>query len=321
MYFAKDGSISSLIDLTNDKELCGEYLNRLTVYSDPKLYYNAWDINMKYTSMRKWQFKLIKHKSYIDGVKVVMENTYTFKDSTIIQKVILTKGSSAVVFDTKVDWKEAYKMLRADFRPSVYSDTVNCDIQFGNFDRSTLEDTSVRKAQFEICAHKFVNLDEENYGVALLNNCKYGYRVKNGLISLNLLRSPKNPDPKCDMGEHNFIYVFYPHEGKWQESDVVKYGYTLNNPLIVKEQAVAIDNLFDIDGDVILETVKVSEDGKGIVARVYERYGRDCAATIKPKFEFKKVYESNMIEDELKEIEVEEFEFGKYEVKTLIFEL
>jgi len=321
VYFAKDGSISSLIDLTNDKELCGEYLNRLTVYSDPKLYYNAWDINMKYTSMRKWQFKLIKHKSYIDGVKVVMENTYTFKDSTIIQKVILTKGSSAVVFDTKVDWKEAYKMLRADFRPSVYSDTVNCDIQFGNFDRSTLEDTSVRKAQFEICAHKFVNLDEENYGVALLNNCKYGYRVKNGLISLNLLRSPKNPDPKCDMGEHNFIYVFYPHEGKWQESDVVKYGYTLNNPLIVKEQAVAIDNLFDIDGDVILETVKVSEDGKGIVARVYERYGRDCAAIIKPKFEFKKVYESNMIEDELKEVEVEEFDFGKYEVKTLIFEL
>ncbi|MDE6372350.1 MAG: alpha-mannosidase, partial [Clostridia bacterium] len=200
VHFAKDGSIDSLVDLTSGKELCNDYLNKLTVYSDPKMYYNAWDIKMNYTNMRKWQFKLESHKSYVDGVSVIMENIYTFKDSTIIQKVTLTKGSAMVVFDTTVDWRETYKMLRADFRPSVYSDTVNCDIQFGNFDRSTLEDTSVRKAQFEICAHKFVNVDDGDYGVALLINCKYGDRAKNGLLSLNLLRSPKSPDPQCDMG-------------------------------------------------------------------------------------------------------------------------
>ncbi|MDE5756810.1 MAG: alpha-mannosidase [Clostridia bacterium] len=321
VHFAKDGTIDSLVDLTNNKELCGDYLNKLTVYSDPKMYYNAWDINIKYTDMRKWQFKLESHKSYLDGASVIMENIYTFKDSTIIQKVTLTKGDSAVVFDTAVDWREAYKMLRADFRPSVYSDTVNCDIQFGNFDRSTLEDTSVRKAQFEICAHKFINVDNGDYGVALLNDCKYGYRAKNGLLSLNLLRSPKSPDPECDMGEHKFTYVFYPHEGKWSDSDVVKRGYALNNKLIVKEATPVIDNLFEIDGDVILETVKVSEDGKGIVARIYERCGRDCKATVKAKFPCMKVYESNMIEDDLKAVDSDDFEFGKYEVKTLIFTL
>ena len=321
VHFAKDGTIDSLIDLTNNKELCGDYLNKLTVYSDPKMYYNAWDINIKYTGMRKWQFKLESHKSYVDGASVIMENIYTFKDSTVIQKVTLTKGSGMVVFDTTVDWRESYKMLRADFRPSVYSDTVNCDIQFGNFDRSTLEDTSVRKAQFEICAHKFVNVDDGDYGVALLNNCKYGYRAKDGLLSLNLLRSPKSPDPECDMGEHKFVYAFYPHEGKWSDSDVVKQGYALNNPLIIKEETPALDNLFEIDGDVILETVKVSEDKKSIVARIYERGGKDCRATIKAKFPCKKVYESNMIEADLKEAENYYFDFGKYEVKTLIFTL
>ncbi|MDE7191069.1 MAG: alpha-mannosidase [Clostridia bacterium] len=321
VHFAKDGTIDSLIDLSNDKELCGDYLNKLTVYSDPKMYYNAWDIKMDYPNMRKWRFKLESHKSYIDGVSVIMENIYTFKDSTIIQKVTLTKGSAMVVFDTTVDWRETYKMLRADFRPSVYSDTVNCDIQFGNFDRSTLEDTSVRKAQFEICAHKFVNVDDGDYGVALLNNCKYGYRAKSGLLSLNLLRSPKSPDPQCDMGEHRFTYAFYPHEGKWNDCDLVKQAYALNNPLIVKEETPNFDNLFDIDGDVILETVKVSEDGKGIVARIYERNGRDCHATVKAKFPCKNVYESNMIEADLKAVESQDFDFGKYEVKTLLFEL
>ena len=319
--FAKDGSINSLEDLSNGRQLCGDYLNKLTVYSDPKSYYNAWDINIDYPKMRKWHFKLDASKAYIDGARVIMENIYSFKDSSIIQKVVLNIGDGAVFFDTQVDWRESHKMLRADFRPSVYSDTVNCDIQFGNVDRSTLEDTSVRKAQFEICAHKFVNVDDGDYGVALLNNCKYGYRAKDGLLSLNLLRSPKSPDPECDMGDHHFVYAFYPHKGAWQESDLVKKAYCLNNPLIVRENLPQIDNIFDVDGDVIIETVKVSEDKSGIVLRVYERCGKDCEVTIKPKFDYKEVFETNMIERDAKKVDGDIYKFGKYEVLTLLYKL
>lgn len=319
--FAKDGSISSIVNLNCSKELSKGGLNLLTVYSDPKMYYNAWDININYPKMRKWKFKLESSKTYLDGARVIRESIYTFRDSIVIQKVILTKGDAAVVFDTTVDWRETNKMLRADFYPTVYSDTVNCDIQFGNVDRSTLEDTSIRKAQFEICAHKFVNVNDGEYGVALLNNCKYGYRVKNGLISLNLLRSPKYPDPECDMGEHKFSYAFYPYAGKWQDSDLVKKAYCFNNPLIVKESAPKLESLFDIDGGVILETVKVSEDNSGIVARIYERYGRDCIAKITPKFNCRGVYESNMLEYDLKPVESSEFKFGKYEIKTLVYKI
>ncbi|MDE5616199.1 MAG: alpha-mannosidase, partial [Clostridia bacterium] len=268
--FAKDGSIISLVDLSDGKELSKDGLNKLTVYSDPKSYYDAWDINIDYPKMRKGRFKLESNRSYIDGARVVMENIYSYKNSSIIQKVYMNKNDGAVYFDTHVDWRESHKMLRADFYPSVYSDTVNCDIQFGNVDRSTLEDTSVRKAQFEICAHKFVNVDCDGYGLALINDCKYGHRVKSGLISLNLLRSPKYPDPECDMGEHHFTYALYPHKGVWQESDVVAKAYCLNNPLIVKEQTPSVKKLFEINGDVIAETVKLSEDKKGLILRVYE---------------------------------------------------
>lgn len=318
--FAKDGSICSLFDKKNKKELANGYLNKLVVYSDPRMHYNAWDINIDYPKMPKYRFVPVESTSYIDGVQAVRQTTYKYHNSVLVQKVILTQGSMLVDFDTKVDWDEAYKMLRADFSPSVYGDVVNCDIQFGNVDRSTLDDTPVHKAQFEICAHKFVNVDDEDYGVGVLNDCKYGYRVKQGIISLNLLRSPKYPDPSCDICEHTFRYAFYPHEGKWQNSDIVENAYCYNNPLIVGETS-DIGALFDIKGDVIIETIKVSEDKKGIVLRVLERKGNECVATIKPLFEYKKAFECDMIEGNRQNIDKLNMKFGKYEVKTLYFEL
>ncbi len=319
--FAKDGSIVSLVDLSDGRQLCKEGFNKLVVYSDPKSYYDAWDIDINYPKMRKSRFKLESSKSYIDGARAVMENIYSYRSSSIIQKVYLNKNDGAIYFDTQADWRESHKMLRADFYPAVYSDTVNCDIQFGNVDRSALEDTPIRKAQFEICAHKFVNVDECDYGLALINDCKYGHRVKNGLISLNLLRSPKYPDPDCDMGEHHFSYALYPHKGRWQESDVVAKAYCFNNPLIVKEQTPSLKELFAIDGDVIAETVKVSEDKTALVLRVFERYGKECPAKITPKFEYSEVFETNMLEKNPKKIDGEELNFGKYEIKTLKYVL
>lgn len=318
--FAKDGSICSLFDKKNKKELANGYLNKLVVYSDPRMHYNAWDINIDYPKMPKYRFVPVESTSYIDGVQAVRQTVYKYHNSVLVQKVILTQGSMLVDFDTKVDWDEAYKMLRADFSPSVYGDVVNCDIQFGNVDRSTLDDTPVHKAQFEICAHKFVNVDDEDYGVGVLNDCKYGYRVKQGIISLNLLRSPKYPDPSCDICEHTFRYAFYPHEGKWQDSDIVEKAYCYNNPLIVGETS-DIGALFDIKGDIIIETIKVSEDKKGIVLRVLERKGNECVATIKPLLEYKKAFECDMIEGNRQNIDKLNMKFGKYEVKTLYFEL
>ena len=318
--FAPDGSINSMYDKKNKKELCNGYLNRLTVYSDPRMHYNAWDINIDYPKMKKWQFKPVSHKSYVDGKQVVMQTLYTFKGSVLEQKVTLKEDDMLVNFETEVDWKESYKMLRADFCPTVYGDTVNCDIQFGNVDRSTLDDTPVRRAQFEICAHKFVNVDKDGYGVAVINDCKYGHRVKEGIISLNLLRSPKYPDPTCDMCRHTFNYAFYPHKGAWQESDVVKRGYCYNNPLIVGK-VPDIKNLFDIKGDVIAETVKVSENNKGIVLRLVERYGKETKVNVTPSFEYKAAYETDMIEDNAQKLDKLILKFGKYEVKTLYFEL
>ena len=320
--FNLDGSICSLIDKEhNSKELCSNYLNKLVVFQDPIMHYNAWDIKEDYRKLKKEQFKLINFNSYIDGPEVVRENTYVYNKSTLVQHIKIDNDSKMVTFETYVDWQEDNKMLRAEFEPTIYSDVVNCDIQFGNIDRSTKEDDPVEKAQFEICAHKFVNLDDEKdeYGLALINNCKYGHRVKSGLISLNLLRSPQFPDPTCDRGRQYFSYALYPHDGKWNDSDVVKQSYIFNNPLLISDYMVDIGKLIDIDNeDVIVETIKPAQAEKGIVVRLYERYGSSCDAKLKIGIKAKKVYETNMLEKNKVELSSSTLHFEPYEIKTIL---
>ncbi|MDE6614691.1 MAG: alpha-mannosidase, partial [Clostridia bacterium] len=168
--FGANGEITSLIDKNENKELVKEYFNKLTVYSDPFRYYNAWDIQWgkdektNYMMMKKSTFKLTSSNTYIDGAYLVRENSYKYNKSSLVQKVTVQVGGDMVRFDTTVDWNEELKMLRADFVPTVFADNVKCNIQFGNFDRTTSEadkDESYNPnwAQFEVCAHKFVNLD------------------------------------------------------------------------------------------------------------------------------------------------------------------
>ena len=321
--FGKGGEITSLFDVKNAKELVrdGQYFNKLTVYEDPFMYYNAWDIRMDYDKLKKHSLKLEGSDTYIDGVRVVRRNRYRFMDSQFEQTVALTLGDTLVQFDMDADWHEELKMLRADFIPSVFADKVKCDIQFGQIDRSTKNDTSIEQAQFEVCAHKFVNLDGEDYSLALFNRCKYGHKVKEGMLSLALLRAPRFPDPECDRGSHHISYALYPHKDKFEESDVKARAYCYNNVVMLRKANFEEKCPVGVEGDgVILETVKVAEDEKGIVARLYEYKGKETTAKV--SFASKgAAFECDMLENKKGKAELSKLAFKPFEIKTLYFEL
>ena len=321
--FGKGGEITSLFDVKNAKELVreGQYFNKLTVYEDPFMYYNAWDIRMDYDKLKKHSLKLEGSDTYIDGVRVVRRNRYRFMDSQFEQTVALTLGDTLVQFDMDADWHEELKMLRADFIPSVFADKVKCDIQFGQIDRSTKNDTSIEQAQFEVCAHKFVNLDGEDYSLALFNRCKYGHKVKEGMLSLALLRAPRFPDPECDRGSHHISYALYPHKEKFEESDVKARAYCYNNVVMLRKANFEEKCPVTVEGDgVILETVKVAEDEKGIVARLYEYKGKETTAKV--SFASKgAAFECDMLENKKGKAELSKLAFKPFEIKTLYFEL
>lgn len=312
--FSKNGEIISLIDKTTGKETVGKYLNRLAVYQDKKLHYNAWDIDINYTKKKPSTFKLIKHENIIDKYRVLRRNTYRYNNSTIIQDVVLTEGRPYVDFETHVSWFETHKMLRAEFVPSTFSDKVLCDIQFGNLLRNTGTTNKLDWAQFEICAHKYVDVSDNGYGVAMLSESKYGWRVKDGLISLNLLRSPVYPDPNADRGEHHFKYAFMPHAGDAYESEVIKQAYLYNMPLVATRNNVVISSPMSFDAsNIIIETIKPSENSKGIIVRAYECQGKETTTVMTSSFT--KISETDMLENVIAKT-TEEIIFKPYEIKT-----
>lgn len=317
--FNSDGEIVSLLDKVNNKELVKEYFNRLSVYTDSYMPYNAWDIAIDYASKKHWKFKLIKSTPYIDGVKVVMKNEYTYEDSSIIQNVCLYNDGDMLVFDTAIDWNETNKLLRADFIPSVFANEVKCDVQFGNYNRSTLNDTREHYAQFEVCAHKYVNLDDEDYGLALINDCKYGYKAKEGMLSLALLRSPTWPDKTCDRGIHKFSYAIYPHKERVFDSKLIEKAYAFNNKIKLVSGDLQLPNIATVIGEgVIIETIKPAENLKGVIVRLYETRGENAKVSLNVNDKFKFAYDCDMLENINAEQVLDELNFTPFEIKTIL---
>ena len=138
---------------------------------------------------------------------------------------------SYIRFDAKVDWREKHRFLKFELPMDIACDNATYDTQFGVLQRPTHRNTSWDNAKFEVCGHKFADLSEYGYGVAILNDCKYGYATEGNVMRLSLVRAPTMPDADCDIGQHEFSWAIYPHKGTFVESDVPQVAMAFNNPV------------------------------------------------------------------------------------------
>ncbi len=158
-----------------------------------------------------------------------MRNRYQIgKLSTLVQDIFFYAHHKRIDFVTSIDWFEDHQLLKTLFPVQITAEKVKCDIQYGHVERTTHTNTLADRAQFEICAHKWIALDDGSFGAALLNDCKYGYDVSDSELRLTLLKSSKAPDSEADMGTHTFTYAFLPYQGAWTVENVVRSAYDLN---------------------------------------------------------------------------------------------
>ena len=317
--FSDSGEIASCTDASGTEHARGG-LNRLVLHDDPFQFpFDAWDIGADYVTKVPKVLPLVTSEPFRDGPLIGRTNTYTLPNGSVEQRVILEQGSPVVRFDTSVEWHETHRMLRAEFRPTRYGDAARCEIQFGHISRPTTERDSIEKAQFEVCAHKWIATEDMYGGFALLNDAKYGHRAKNGLISLNLLRSPTFPDKTADRGSHHFTYAFMPFEPD-DIASVVREGYRLNNPLSIVE-GVRLDSVVSSsDPGVVIDTFKTAEDGHGVVLRLYESLGRSTTTAITTSLDHAGVHETDLLERRIADVDLDRVAFGPFEIKTIMLE-
>lgn len=299
--FTSDGTITRIFDKEIRREVLetGGYGNRLSLYEDRPNAWDAWDVDFFYENQLLESARPVAAARFSGGpVRQCLYFKLAIGCSSMEQRVTLAAETKRLDVETTVDWREKHRMLRVAFPVAVNADTFSSDIQYGYIERPTHRNTSWDKARFEVAAHRYVDLSDRDYGVALLNDCKYGHKVHENVLDLNLLRSSTHPDPDADQGEQHFTYSLLPHSGTLTESSVMAEAACLNMPALVLEGlSGAITPPCRLDGrGVSLEVIKKAEKEACAVIRLVETDGRRSVCCLTPADPATDLVETNLME-------------------------
>ena len=312
------GDIVRIYDKVDEREVLppGAIANQFQAFEDRPMYWDAWDIDIFYDD-KMWLSDPADSIQVVEQgpLRATLEIKRRILNSSYTQRISLCYNSRQLDFDTTIDWRERHVLLKVAFPVDVLTPQATYEIQWGHVQRPTHRNTSWDWARFETCAQKWVDLSEGNYGVSLLNDCKYGHDIHENTMRISLLRAPTMPDPEADQGEQHFAYSLLPHSDGWNEVTIAQ-AYALNDPLIVTGgdkftqpggKSGQLESLLWVDQpSIVIETVKRAEDGDGIIVRLYESQRRRGPVTIHAGFPLAAAWRTNLLEENESQIDVQE---------------
>lgn len=318
------GNLISIFDKKLGREMLEGKGNVFQLFEDKPLNYDAWDIDSFYqekaTVLQANQIRLRSNNALY--ASVVFE--YTFGNSQIDQEMRVYAHTQRIDFLTNVSWHERQQLLKVNFDAAIRSTEAVFDIQYGNVKRATHANTSWQLAQFETVGHQWADLSEKYSGVSLLNDCKYGYAVKENQLSLTLLKGAIYPDPLADDGDHKFTYSFYAHEHDAIDGGTMEEAWSLNSPLTVinGEHSWLLPLQIDCETSVTIDAIKQAETGKGWILRLHDHTGGTRKVTLQLPSSFWQ--ETDLMEIPLNNEQWKDkvsFTLSPFEIKTFHFYL
>ena len=296
----RDGRLASLAHLTAGREALGAPANVFQLYDDRPTAYEAWDVDPFHLETAR-DAGTAESCAVIQafGLRAQVELRYRIGTaSTLRQLVRLDAGASRLEFHCEVDWRERRTMLKVLFPVAVHSSSATYQMQFGHAERPTHFSTSHDLARYEVPGHRFADLSEHGFGVALLTDCKYGYSTLGGEMRISLLRSTSVPDPDADAGSHRFAYAVMPHAGGWREAGVVAEAARFATPLRWASGAGEPRSWLSVDDpNLVLDTVKRAEDSDALLLRLYEAHGARGKARLRVGWPVAEAVSCNLLED------------------------
>ena len=306
------GEITSVFDKTRNRETLasGEKANRLIAYEDKPMNWDAWDID-RYFEEQFWpladgpaSISVVETGPHRAAIRVERK----YQKSLIVQVISLCAGERQIEFDTFIDWQERQTVLKAQFPFDLNTSEIRSEIQFGHVKRPTHRNTTWDRARFEASMHRWVDISEADFGIALLNDNKYAYDCHEQSVRLTLVRGSTHPHPEADLGEHRLRYTLFVHDGIDDLADVHRAAERFNNPIAVigslaPSGTAATDfgqfSFARVDvSNVTLETVKKAEKSDAVVLRIFEHANIRAEATITFGMPVRTVRTVNLMEEE-----------------------
>ncbi len=300
-----DGTLHAVFDKVANREALAGRGNQLWAYVDKPRVYDAWELEETYEREGE-EIGGVESIEIVEGgpLRAAVRVRRAYRDSRITQTYRLLTGSRRLDVVTEIDWHERMVLIKARFPLAVHSHEATFETMYGVVRRPTHRNTSWDAARFEVSGHRFADLSEPGYGVALLNDGKYGHSAYRNELTLSLIRGPLYPDLFADEGHHRFTYSLLPHVGDWVQAGVVFEAFALNSPLVAVPAAgdgtagPARWGLFETEGlPVALGSLKPAEDGDGLILRIYEPHGARGTTTLRFAEPVQHVERVNLLEE------------------------
>ncbi|MDZ7290718.1 MAG: glycosyl hydrolase-related protein [candidate division KSB1 bacterium] len=312
------GGLQHLVDSQQNREWMATKPGGLEILGERGGEMSA--LNIDYDGTRE-HLHLAEHPQVLETgpLRARLLTRYQYGNSQITQEYVIYATLPRVEMRYHVNWLERNKTLKVVYPFQLFDGRATAEIPFAAIERPT-------NGQ-EFSMQKWMDLSNEQFGVTLVNDSKYGADVQDGVVRMTALRSPDAPDPKADEGEHHFTFAITPHSGDWR-SGAVQNGYSFNLPLIarvIQQQngtLPPVHSFLSIEpARVIVSALKKAEDGDAWILRIYESTGQSATATISLPFAAKTASEVNLLEWEEKPLPLTgqklTLNLGAWEVKTL----
>ncbi len=206
--------------------------------------------------------------------------------STFVQYISLTEGAADDRIDIRneVDWQSENALLKAEFPMSVSNPEAAYDLGLGYIRRGNNTPTA-----YEVYAQQWADLTDRDgaYGVAVMNDCKYGWdKPDDHTLRLTLLHTPTpgrhyKYQSRQDIGRHVFTYSIVGHTGDPVAGRIASKAESLNQPLAAyaaPKHAGGLGREFSFlsvsTPQLAVKALKQAEDGSGYVLRLNEMSGK-----------------------------------------------
>lgn len=295
--FADDGTMT-IFDKDANREVFKSGTGaRAVVYDDPN---DTWAHYWVAYKDELGHFKLTSTKLLENGsLRAVLRVHSAWGHSTLTTDYILYAGSRNLQARVTLDWHEHMKMLKFSYPVDVQNPKSTYEIGFGAIVKPTNNDENPGQRWIDVDGDR----DGSTYGMAVINNAKYGYSVDGSDMRVSIARGavyanhmPQKIDPEKDyiwqdQGIQTFNMILVPHAGTWQDTDIVHQAEEMMQPPIIIYQGIhpgsrpQTDSFLSVDApDVVISAIKQAEDGNDIIVRMYETAGKESTAHVDLKF-------------------------------------
>ena len=304
---AGTGCITSLYDKRAGFEAlaAGACGNELQAFKDTPKQYDAWNVDPGTFDVAPTLIHEVDSVQTVESgpLRDVVRVKRHWGQSTFVQDIVLYRDADEVAVKNDIGWHETHVLLKAAFPLAASGPKATFEIPYGSIERPTTRNNSFEKAQFEVPAMRWADLGDGKHGFSVINESKYGYDAVGNMLRLTLLRSATWPDPEADRGEQRFSYALYPHAGAWRTASTVARGWELNYGLQAMQVAehegsMAAEYSFAAasGAHVVLTALKQADDGKGLIARMYEWAGESGEVTLRAPDGIKSAEVVNLME-------------------------